>query len=458
METKGTIISISGQVAEVEFDENLPSIHDVLTVEGAEKIKLEVWESASSSTFYCIVLSPENRLKRGMRVTNTGSSITIPVGNQVLGRVLDIFGNPQDGKQVFNPNENKPIFSKELAFDDVLPPSQILETGIKAIDFFAPIFKGGKAGIFGGAGVGKTILLTEIIHNVVILNKSKSVSVFTGVGERIREGHELYETLEESKVLPQVVLIIGQMGENPAVRFRTALAGLTIAEDFRDNEKKDVLFFIDNVFRFAQAGYELSTLMNTLPGEGGYQATLSSEMGRFHERLVSVKDAAVTTIEAVYVPSDDNSDPAVQAIFPYLDSTILLSRNLYQEGRFPAMDMLASTSSALNPKTVGELHYRTLLDAQNILKKVVSLDRIVSLIGESELNPNDQLVYKRSQLLKAYMTQSFFVTESQTGRPGKFVKTTDLVNDVNDIVKGKYDTVAPEKLMFVGTLKEEKFV
>ena len=458
METKGTIISISGQVAEVEFGENLPSIHDVLTVEELENIKLEVWESATSSTFYCIILSPENRLKRGMRVINTGSSIAIPVGNQVLGRVLDIFGSPQDGKQAFNLEERKPIFSKELAFDDVLPPTQILETGIKAIDFFAPIFKGGKAGIFGGAGVGKTILLTEIIHNVVILNKSKSVSVFTGVGERIREGHELYETLEESKVLPQVVLIIGQMGENPAVRFRTALAGLSIAEDFRDREKKDVLFFIDNVFRFAQAGYELSTLMNTLPGEGGYQATLSSEMGRFHERLVSVKDAAVTTIEAVYVPSDDSSDPAVQAIFPYLDSTILLSRNLYQEGRFPAMDMLSSTSSALNPKTVGELHYRTLLDAQNILKKVVSLDRIVSLIGESELNPNDQLVYKRSQLLKAYMTQSFFVTESQTGRPGKFVKTTDLVNDVNDIVKGRYDTIAPEKLMFVGSLKEEKFV
>ncbi|MGE5041446.1 MAG: F0F1 ATP synthase subunit beta [Candidatus Levyibacteriota bacterium] len=458
MEAKGTIITISGQIAEVEFEDTLPSVHDVLTVDEMPSVHLEVWESATSTTFYCIILSPENKLQRGLRVTNTGTSITIPTGNQVLGRVLDIFGNPQDGKQHFTPENNKPIFSKELSFDEVIPPTQILETGIKAIDFFAPIFKGGKAGIFGGAGVGKTILLTEIIHNVVILNKSKSVSVFTGVGERIREGHELYETLQESKVLPQVVLIVGQMGENPAVRFRTALAGLTIAEQFRDEQQKDVLFFIDNVFRFAQAGYELSTLMNTLPGEGGYQATLTSEMGRFHERLVSTQKAAVTTIEAVYVPSDDNSDPAVQAIFPYLDSTIILSRNLYQEGRFPAMDMLSSTSSALNPKTVGEMHYRTLLEAQNILKKVVSLDRIVSLIGESELNPSDQLVYKRSQLLKAYMTQSFYVTEAQTGRPGKFVKTPELVADVSDIVKGKYDNIAPEKLMFIGSLKEEKFV
>ncbi len=457
MENKGTIITVLGQIAEVEFTQTPPSIHDVLIIEEMPSMQLEVWESAkSSTTFYCIVLSPENKLKRGMRVINTGASITIPTGDQVLGRVLDIFGNPQDGKQKFDKSVSDPIFSKELPFDDVVPPTQILETGIKAIDFFAPLFKGGKAGIFGGAGVGKTILLTEIIHNVVILNKSKSVSVFTGVGERVREAQELYETLEESKVLPQVVLLVGQMGENPAIRFRTALGGVTMAEHFRDEDGKDVLFFIDNVFRFAQAGYELATLMNTIPGEGGYQATLTSEMGRFHERLVSTKKAAVTTIEAVYVPSDDNADPAVQSIFPYLDSMVILSRNLYQEGRFPAMDMLSSTSSALNPKTVGEQHYRTLLEAQNILKKVVSLDRIVSLIGESELNPVDQLVYKRSQLLKGYMTQSFFVTEAQTGRPGKFVRLADTVQDVNDIVKGKYDTLAPEKLMFVGTLKEEK--
>lgn len=463
-ESKGIVVSVLGQVAEVEFQENPPNIHDVLIVSYDSKgkplektVQMEVWSSASPSSFYCIVLSPQSRLKRGMTAANTGESIRIPAGNQVLGRVLDIFGTPQDGKPKFDMAVSAPIFSKELAFDEVMAPTQILETGIKAIDFFASLFKGGKAGIFGGAGVGKTILLTEIIHNVVILNKSKSVSVFTGVGERIREGHELFETLEESKVLPQVVLIVGQMGENPAIRFRTALAGVTIAEHFRDEEKKDVLFFIDNIFRFAQAGYELATLMNTLPGEGGYQATLTSEMGKFHERLVSTQHGAITTIEAVYVPSDDTADPAVQAIFPYLDSTIILSRNIYQEGRFPAMDVLSSTSSALNPKMVGELHYKTLLESQNILKKALSLERIVSLIGEAELNPADQLIYKRAQLLKAYMTQSFFVTEAQTGRPGKFVKLSDTVSDTNDIVTGKYDMMAPEKLMFIGSLKEEKF-
>lgn len=477
---KGTIITVLGQIAEVEFLSELPSIHDILLTDPGEipsdtgPTQLEVWSSATSTSFYCIVLSPQNKLRRGMKVTNTKTSLSIPAGNQVLGRALDIFGNPQDGGKPFDKKITHPIFTEELSYDEVVPPTKVLETGIKALDFFSPLLKGGKAGIFGGAGVGKTILITEIIHNVVVRNNSnntsetstdgvntdqntkKTISVFTGVGERVREGQELYETLKDGKVLPEVVLLVGQMGENPAVRFRTALGGVAVAEYFRDQEKKDVLFFIDNVFRFAQAGYELATLMNTIPGEGGYQATLASEMGRFHERLVSTKEAAVTSIEAIYVPSDDTADPAVQAIFPYLDATVILSRAKYQEGRFPAVDMLSSTSSALNPKMVGETHYRVLLEAQNIMKKVVSLERIVSLIGEGELNPIDQLVYKRAQLLKAYMTQSFFVTEAQTGRPGKFVKLTDCINDVSDIVKGKYDMVAPERLMFIGTLKEEK--
>lgn len=489
MEKHGKVKAILGQIAEVEFEHNMPAIHDVLTIDGLEDVMLEVWASASNNSFYCIVLSTSNALKRGMKVVNTGTSITIPTGNQVLGRVLDIFGNPQDGGKDVDKKTARPIFTKELPFDQILQPTQLLETGIKAIDFFAPLYRGGKAGIFGGAGVGKTILLTEIIHNVVILNNteginkpdakkpnvvetlaskikkpvekaiapSKVVSVFTGVGERVREGQELFETLEESNVLSQVALLMGQMGENPAVRFRTALAGVTLAEYFRDEEKKDVLFFIDNIFRFAQAGYELATLLNTIPGEGGYQATLSSEMGRFHERLVSTKQNAITSIEAIYVPSDDVSDPAVQSVFPFLDSTIILSRNIYQEGRFPAMDTLSSNSAALNPKTVGEKHYKTLLSAQNILKKAVSLERIVSLIGEAELNPDDQLLYKRSLLLKAYMTQSFFVTEAQTGRPGKFVKLNDTVNDVYDIVSGKYDQLQTEKIMFIGSLKDEKF-
>lgn len=481
MDEKGTIITVLGQIAEVEFQTDLPAIHDILLVEEDKETlshrksggtidtsatQLEVWSSASSTSFYCIVLSPQNKLRRGMKVINTKTSLTIPSGTQVLGRALDIFGTPQDGGKPFDKKITHPIFTEELSYDEVVPPKKVLETGIKALDFFSPLLKGGKAGIFGGAGVGKTILITEIIHNIVVRTNSeinplnegskKTISVFTGVGERVREGQELYETLKEGKVLPEVVLLVGQMGENPAVRFRTALGGVAVAEYFRDQEKKDVLFFIDNVFRFAQAGYELATLMNTIPGEGGYQATLSSEMGRFHERLVSTKEAAVTSIEAIYVPSDDTADPAVQSIFPYLDATVILSRARYQEGRFPAVDMLSSTSSALNPKMVGETHYRVLLEAQNIMKKVVSLERIVSLIGEGELNPVDQLIYKRAQLLKAYMTQSFFVTEAQTGRPGQFVKLSDCINDVSDIVKGKFDMVAPERLMFIGSLKDEK--
>ncbi|HRN96398.1 MAG TPA: F0F1 ATP synthase subunit beta, partial [Candidatus Levybacteria bacterium] len=327
--------------------------------------------------------------------------------------------------------------------------------GIKAIDFFSPLLRGGRVGLFGGAGVGKTILLTEVIHNVVVLAKNNDVSIFTGVGERIREGQELFETLKESNVLPSVALVFGQMGENPAVRFKTALTGLALAEHFRDEEHRNVLFFIDNIFRFAQAGYELSTLMNTIPGEGGYQATLASEMAQFHERLVSTKNASITSMEAVYVPSDDVTDYGVQSVFPYLDSSVVLSRAVYQEGRFPAIDFLSSTSSALSREIVGDDHYNAYIEAQSLLKRALTLERIVSLIGESELPAADQVIYKRARLLKSYMTQSFFVTENQTGRKGEYVKRVETIGDVNEILQGRYDTAEPERLMYVGSLKKQ---
>ena len=302
-------------------------------------------------------------------MVNTGKSIEIPVGDAVLGRIINIFGEPQDGRGEIKTDERRTIVSRDVSFDDVIPASEVFVTGIKAIDFFSPLLKGGKVGLFGGAGVGKTILLTEIIHNVVILNKDKNVSVFTGVGERSREGQELYESLDESNVLSSVSLIYGLMGENPAVRFRTALIGATIAEHFRDEEKKNVLFFIDNIFRYAQAGHELSTLMNTIPSEGGYQATLASEMANFQERLVSNTSGSISSFEAVYVPADDITDYAVQSIFPYFDSTVVLSREIYQEGRFPAIDLLSSTSSGLSIDIVGDSHYHTVINAQNLLKK-----------------------------------------------------------------------------------------
>lgn len=454
MEDKGKIISVKGQIIEVLFEKKQPKIHDVLFLEEDKKIKMEVYSSSSSSTFYCICFSSTKSLQRGSRVINTKKTVEIPVGDAVLGRVIDIFGQAQDDKGDINMFEVREVFARNVKFDDVVVPSEILETGIKAIDFFSPIIKGGKVGLFGGAGVGKTVLLTEIIHNVIILNKDTNVSVFAGVGERVREGLELYEALSQSGVLSQVSLIYGQMGENPAVRFRTATAGVALSEYFRDEQKKDVLFFIDNIFRFAQAGYELATLMNSIPSEGGYQATLSSEMASIHERLISTKNGSITSFEAIYVPSDDITDFAVQSVFPYLDSSVVLSRAVYQEGRLPSIDFLSSSSSALNPDLVGDLHYKTVIDAEELLKKATALERIVSLIGQSELSMEDQIVFKRSKTLKNYMTQSFFVVEAQTGRPGVYVPLFQTISDVRDILDGKHDSIEPEKFLYIGGMKE----
>jgi F-type H+-transporting ATPase subunit beta len=450
---KGTITAIYGQIVEVEFLERSPVMHNLLILEIDPLVKMEVYQSSGPSHYFCLLFSAPNKLQKGMTVVDTGNPIMVPVGNKILGRVVDVMGKTHDNLGDLEEDiERAPVFSMGVPFENVEAPTNIMETGIKSIDFFAPILSGGKVGVFGGAGVGKTITLTEIIHNIVILSRGKAVSVFTGVGERSREGKELFQTLVDSKVDQGVALIYGQMGENPAIRFRTALGGVAIAEYFRDVIKKDVLFFIDNVFRYAQAGYELSTLMKTIPGEGGYQSTLTSEMANFHERLISAKTGAVTCLEAVYVPSDDITDFGVQQVFQYLDSTIVLSRNIYQEGRYPAVDFLASTSSALTPGVVGQLHYDTATEAQALLKKSVTLDRIVSLIGESELSVDDQLIYKRSKLLKWYMTQPFFVIEAQTGKPGFRVELKQTVDDVRAIIDGKCDHMDPDELQFIGSL------
>jgi F-type H+-transporting ATPase subunit beta len=389
-------------------------------------------------------------------VLNTKKPILIPTGIGVLGRALNIFGEPIDGQGPIQKEGELPIYAQGLDYSEIVKHNEILETGIKAIDFLSPMIRGGKIGLFGGAGVGKTILLTEIIHNVVVLHKGKGVSVFAGVGERIREGHELYETLSEKQVLSSVSLVLGTMGENPAIRFLTGFTAVALAEYFRDSLKKDVLFFIDNVFRFAQAGQELSVLMNTIPSEDGYQATLISEMASFHERLVSNKDNSITSIEAIYVPNDDILDQGVQAIFPYLDSSVILSRSIYQEGLLPAIDLLSSSSANLNPETVGQLHYDVALKALNLLKQATALDRIVSLVGESELSTSDQLIYERAKKLRNFMTQNFFVTENQTGRKGAYVPKETTVNDVNDLLLGKYDDITDDKFSFIGSIQEIK--
>jgi len=452
----GKIVSIQGQIAEVEFSEEQPSIYDILISEQDPSVRLQVSVSSGPSSFFCLSLSPTSNLFRGMKVINTKETITIPVGENLLGRVIDVFGKPLDGKREIKGGAFLPTHRKALSLNEVHQYKEILETGIKVIDLFSPIVIGGKLGIFGGAGVGKTMLLTEVIHNVVTLKKGERVSVFAGIGERVREGHELYETLKEKEVLDFVSLILGTMGENPAIRFLTGFTAVTLAEYFRDVLKKDVLFFIDNAFRFAQAGNELSVLTSTIPSEDGYQATLASEMASFHERLVSNKQSSISTIEAIYLPNDDILDQGVQAIFPYLDSTIVLSRNIYQAGFLPAVDIFSSTSSILNPEIVGEQHADVVLNAQNLLKQSVALDRIVSLVGESELSTQDKVIYERAKKLKNYMTQSFFVTENQTGRVGVYVPRETTVSDVNAILDGEFDSVSDDKFMFIGSLSDIK--
>ena len=451
----GKIRSIKSHMVEVEFPSGaLPSINSVLELEKDPSIKLLVHNSSEDRVFYCVALSRLRDYVRGDRVVSSGQTLTIPVGVGVLGRVMDVFGSAKDGKGAIN-SERKPIFQRPLDFADVAPKKEVLQTGIKVIDFFAPMLKGGKVGLFGGSGVGKTILLTEILHNIVTA-KQDSVSVFAGVGERTREGHELHEELERTGVLSSVSLVFGSMGDNPAVRFLTGYSAVRVAEEFRDELGKDVLFFIDNMYRFAQAGNELSMLMNTIPSEDGYQATLTSEMASIHERLVSGKDRSITTIEAVYIPADDLLDQGVQAIYDYLDSSIVLSRDVYREGRLPAVDILASVSSALGPEEIDPKHYQAVLDARSLLKKAESLDRIVSLVGEAELSDEDRVLYQRSKKIKNFMTQSFFVAEKQTGRPGRSVPLEETVKGVQAILSGEFDEVSEDHFMYIAGIDEAR--
>lgn len=452
----GRIISVSGVVVEVEFMENQPGIHTILTLKDDPSALMEVYASSSSNTYYCLLLSPSKNVVRNQEVINTAKTIQIPVGDSILGRVYDIFGNFHDGQPKPKSDSIEVFNNNKTNYSDLVVPTELLQTGIKAIDFFCPIYKGGKAGLFGGAGVGKTVLLTELIKNVVIEGSDtknlKNVSVFSAVGERAREAQELYENLVNTGVDKYTALILGQMGENPAVRLRTASASAAVAEYFRDIKNKNVLFFMDNFYRFAQAGNEIATLLKSIPSEDGYQADLSSQIAGVQERLTSKKDAYITSIQAVFVPSDDINDYGVRSIFPYLDSYIILNRDIYHQGRFPAVDLLGSSSSALNPTLVGDLHYTTALEAKGLLEKAKTLERIVSLIGENELSVADQTTYKRAEILKNYMTQNFFVVEDQTGKKGVRASLNKTIEDVNKILEGKFDTKNPSEFLFIGNV------
>lgn len=454
---QGKIISIQGQVVEVEFATEEPQLRDIVVLSEDQSVQMQIYASSGLNTYFALLLSSSEKLYRGAGIFNTRQKLMVPVGSGILGRVIDVFGQPQDGLGALKSHDYRPIYKEQPPlFSEISTHQELLETGIKALDLFSPIVKGGKIGLFGGAGVGKTILLTEIIHNVVTLHKEKAVSVFAGVGERIREGQELFESLSQAGVLPLVSLVYGSMGESPSIRYLTSFAATTIAEHFRDEQRKDVLFFIDNIFRFAQAGNEISMLTDTIPSEDGYQPTLTSEMASLHERLVSTKNGPLSTIEAIYVPNDDILDQGVQAIFPYLDSTVLLSRSVYQEGRLPAIDILASSSSAINQDIVGEKHYQVAIEAQNVLKQGVELERIVALVGESELNDNDKVIFNRSKKIRNFMTQNFYVAANQTGKPGVYVPMKTTVDDVWEILQGMYDTVSEDKFLYIGSVKEVK--
>ncbi len=452
----GKVVGVRGNIAEIEFIGEPPSINDILLSEKDKSIRIQVYISSNENSFFCFVLSGARNLIRGMKVVNTGKPIMFPVGKGLLGRVVNLFGEPLDGKGKIVYDTVEPVYYN---YGDGITPvsnAMVLQTGIKVIDLFCPLLKGGKMGLFGGAGVGKTMLLTEILHNVIGASGGKSVSVFAGVGERSREGLELYEALQKTNSMHLSSLVFGTMGENSAARFLTAYSAVRLAEYYRDKMKSDVLFFIDNLFRFAQAGNELSTLMNVIPSEDGYQATLESEMGLFHERLVSTTNADITAVEAIYVPSDDLLDYSVQAIFPYLESIVILSRSVYQQGLVPAVDILASSSGALNPTTVGQFHYEVAINARNILKRAENLERIVSLVGESELSKEDQITYIRAKRIKHYMTQNFYVAEAQKEEKGEYVPLETTIKDVNSIIMGKYDKIPEDQFLYIGSIADIK--
>jgi len=458
-QNQGQIITLTGFVAQVKFAMNAPSLHTVCR-DKEKKALLYVYSVIDAQTAFCVVLRGREFLNRQSVIIASDEVLQVKGGQAVLGQVLNIFGEVLHSDTECETKINLPIIGKEIDMEKVATEVAIWETGIKAIDFFAPLIKGGNMGLFGGAGVGKTILLTEIMHNVFMMaagskSQKERVAVFAGVGERIREGHELYAMLADKGVLDKTALLYGPMSENAAARWLTGLASVAVAEDFRDREGKDVLFFMDNVFRFAQAGSELSVLTNTLPAEDGYQPTLGSEMANLHERLSSTTKAELSAIEAVYVPSDDLMDHGVMSLYPYLDSVLTLSREVYQAGRFPAISLLQSRSSLLHQDVVGAAHYKAVFDAQKILSEAKELERMVALVGEAELSPSNRQLYHRAQLLQAYMTQPFFVASNQTGIKGEYVSLKDTVADVRSILDGEFDHVAIEKLQMIGAINRK---
>ena len=450
---KGHIIQITGPVVDVEFGEEIkmPALLNALKIQtDREEIVLEVAKHLEPGRVRAVSLASTDGLYRGQEVSDTGAPISVPVGQEVLGRLFNVLGETLDS-QPTTFKKYWPIHRAAPTLDQQSTKTEVFATGIKVIDLLAPFIKGGKIGLFGGAGVGKTVLLMELIHNVAEV--SGGFSVFAGVGERTREGNDLYHEMKESGVIDKTALVFGQMNEVPGARLRVALTGLTMAEYFRDEERKDTLLFIDNIFRFSQAGSEVSTLLGRVPSVVGYQPTLAGEMGALQERITSTKDGSITSVQAIYVPADDITDPAPAATFAHLDSTIVLSRQLTEIGIYPAVDPLSSTSSALDPKIIGEEHYQIARQVQQTLQRYKELQDIIAILGLEELSDEDKQVVNRARRIQKFLSQPFSVAAAFTGREGKFVSIEQTVKDFKVIIEGKYDDKSEEFFYMKGSLE-----
>ena len=453
---EGKISQIIGPVVDVDFPEGgLPAILDALTVTRPDgtKLVLETQQHLGEERVRTISMDGTDGLVRGMATVNTGKPIQVPVGDQVLGRMLNVVGEPIDGLGEVQSQKSYPIHRPTPRFDELSTKSEMFETGIKVIDLLEPYSRGGQTGLFGGAGVGKTVLIMELINNIA--KQQSGFSVFAGVGERTREGNDLWEEMKESGVIDKTALVFGQMNEPPGARARVALTGLSIAEYFRDEENRDVLLFIDNIFRFTQAGSEVSALLGRMPSAVGYQPTLGTEMGELQDRIVSTKKGSVTSVQAIYVPADDLTDPAPATAFTHLDATTVLSRSISELGIYPAVDPLDSTSRILDPNIVGDDHYNTAQAVKSLLQRYKDLQDIIAILGMDELSDEDKLIVFRARKIQKFLSQPFFVAEAFTGLEGKYVKLEDTIKGFNEIIEGRHDDLPENAFYLVGTIEEE---
>ena len=449
--SQGTIVQCIGAVVDVQFPRDaMPKIYDALELEGAELV-LEVQQQLGDGVVRTIALGSSDGLRRGMQVTNSGKGIAVPVGHGTLGRIMDVLGRPIDEADPIQCDERRTIHQKAPKFDELSPSVDLLETGIKVIDLICPFAKGGKVGLFGGAGVGKTVNMMELINNIA--KQHSGLSVFAGVGERTREGNDFYHEMKDSNVLDKVAMVFGQMNEPPGNRLRVALTGLTMAERFRD-EGRDILFFVDNIYRYTLAGTEVSALLGRMPSAVGYQPTLAEEMGRLQERITSTKVGSITSIQAVYVPADDLTDPSPATTFLHLDSTVVLSRDIAALGIYPAVDPLDSTSRQLDPLVVGEEHYNVARQVQMTLQKYKELRDIIAILGMDELSPEDKLAVARARKIQRFLSQPFHVAEVFTGSPGKYVSLKDTIKGFKMIVSGELDSLPEQAFYMVGGIDE----